>query len=171
VLRGSGDVFDSSAGNGAAVAGGKADGVTGGGAGSDRVGEYRMHCAFGGGEWGACGALAGVDRVVGILLPLPLAGEGWGEGVAFISAKPESSVYNLAGGCPAASYFLLLAQKKVTKQKDTPHHAPSEFLALLAKPGGCGTRATRSDSPRRNLPSWLCCSAWRKGSGQLVKLG
>jgi dGTP triphosphohydrolase len=28
---------------------------------------------------------------------------------------------SLAGGCPAASYFLLLRQKKVTKEKATLH--------------------------------------------------
>jgi hypothetical protein len=42
-----------------------------------------------------------------------------------------------------ASYFLLLAQHKVTKEKGTPCHAPSGFPALLAKPGGCGIGSGR----------------------------
>ena len=37
------------------------------------------------------------------------------------------------------------------------------FPALLAKPGCCGTRATRSDSPRRNPPAWLRYSAADQG--------
>jgi hypothetical protein len=41
-------------------------------------------------------------------IPSPLAGEGWGE----VEMK-------FAGGCPAASFFLLLAQKKETKEKGT----------------------------------------------------
>jgi hypothetical protein len=31
----------------------------------------------------------------------------------------ENDLPSLAGGCPAASYFLLLRQKKVTKEKAT----------------------------------------------------
>ena len=37
----------------------------------------------------------------------------------------------LAGGSPAASHFLLLVQKKVTKEKDTRMSRPNGFLALL----------------------------------------
>ncbi|TXT32496.1 MAG: hypothetical protein FD131_334 [Rhodocyclaceae bacterium] len=50
------------------------------------------------------------------------------------------------------AYFLLLRQKKVAK-------APCGFLALLGGPGGCGTRATPSNSPRRRPPAFLRCSA------------
>jgi len=35
---------------------------------------------------------------------------------------------------------------------------------LLAKPGGCATRAARSDSARRLPPAWLCYSAAEEGS-------
>ena len=43
----------------------------------------------------------------------------------------------VAGACPAASYFLLLAQKKVTKEERHPLPRPLQgFSALLAKAGG-----------------------------------
>jgi hypothetical protein len=48
-----------------------------------------------------------------------------------------------AGGSPAASYFLLLRQKKVTKEKATRVHRPAKsagYPALLASEGGSGTR-------------------------------
>jgi len=45
-----------------------------------------------------------------------------------------------------ASFFLVLAHKKETKEKGTPCHAPSGFPALLAMPGGC---ATRPDKPHK----------------------
>ena len=62
------------------------------------------------------------------------------------------------------AYFLLLRQKKVAKEKATPGAAPFGFLALLGKPGGCGTRATPSDSPRRLPPAFLRCSALSTGT-------
>jgi hypothetical protein len=63
-------------------------------------------------------------------------------------------------------FFLLLVQKKEPKEKDTPHHVPSGFLALLDKAGGCATRPNRpqkrglsrsSNSARRN--PCLACAA------------
>ena len=45
-----------------------------------------------------------------------------------------------------ASYFLLLAQKKVTKEKSTPYRL---FPALLSKVGRCGTR------PNKPHKTWL----------------
>jgi hypothetical protein len=43
---------------------------------------------------------------------------------------------NFAGGCPAASYFLLLRQNKVAKEKATPVCRPLRgFPALLDWPG------------------------------------
>jgi hypothetical protein len=59
----------------------------------------------------------------------------------------------------ARAYFLLLRQKKVAKEKATPGSAPFGVLALLGRPGGCGTRATPSNSPRRLPPARLRCSA------------
>ena len=48
------------------------------------------------------------------------------------------------------AYFLLLRQKKVAKEKATPGYAVgcANSPALLEIGGGCGTRATPSDSPR-----------------------
>ena len=48
------------------------------------------------------------------------------------------------------AYFLLLRQKKVAKEKATPGCAVgfADFPALLETGGGCGTRATPSNSPR-----------------------
>ena len=73
------------------------------------------------------------------------------------------------------SYFFLLVQAKVTKKKDTPLTAPSKerwgYPALLAMPGGCGTRASRSDSPRRLPPAWLRYSAVRRGPNNQVNSG
>jgi hypothetical protein len=68
----------------------------------------------------------------------------------------------------SASYFLLLGQKKVTKEKATLLAAPSEYPALLAKPSGCATRATRSDSARRLPSAWLRYSAAHKGTRDVV---
>ena len=51
-----------------------------------------------------------------------------------------------AGGCPAASPFLLLRQKKVTKEKATPgSSALTGCPALLTNAGRCGTRARSSN--------------------------
>jgi hypothetical protein len=48
-----------------------------------------------------------------------------------------------------ASYFLLLRQKKVSKEKATLGRCRlRRFPALLGSGGGCGTRASPSDSPR-----------------------
>ena len=64
----------------------------------------------------------------------------------------------------SAGYFLLLGQKKVTKEKATLFAAPSECPALLTKPSGCATRAARSDSARRLPSAWLRYSAAQKGA-------
>src|SRR3989338_1951906 len=62
---------------------------------------------------------------------------------------------NTAGGSPAASHLLLLRQKKVTEEKATPVCRPLRvFPQSDANERGCGTRATRSDSPRLNLRSF-----------------
>ena len=73
-----------------------------------------------------------------------------------------------AGGCPAASHFLLLRQKKVTKEKATLLLRPSlryGFPALLACPGRlrnsapAGPQTVLADIP----PARLRCSAQQKG--------
>ena|GEM_PF-3531545 len=60
-----------------------------------------------------------------------------------------------AGGCPAASHFLLLAQKKVTKEQGHPLPRPSGLQwptatasALLAKAGGSATRPNKPHKTR-----------------------
>jgi len=53
--------------------------------------------------------------------------EGWGEGLRKV-ILPEvlglTRCFNFAGGSPAASDFLFLAQKKVTKEKGTLPRRP-----------------------------------------------
>ena len=63
---------------------------------------------------------------------------------------PESH-FNWLGVPPCwRAYFLLLRQKKVAKEKATPGCAVgyADSPALLETGGGCGTRATPSNSPR-----------------------
>jgi len=64
------------------------------------------------------------------------------------------------------AYFLLLRQKKAAKEKATPGYAVgfANSPALLDEPGGCGTRASPSDSPRRRPPVHLRCSALHMGT-------
>jgi hypothetical protein len=69
-------------------------------------------------------------------------------------------------GLPGAARRLvtfLASPRKVTQRRRHPSTAPTGFPALLAKPGGCGTRALRSDSPRRNPPTRLRYSAVDQG--------
>jgi hypothetical protein len=90
------------------------------------------------------------------------------------------------GGRPGAGNFLLLAQKKVTKEKGTPvsRHLRGAPV-LLDKAGACGTcsrymnehgeRARASDSPRRNPRPCLRLlggsqggSRWAECSGRML---
>src|SRR5664279_276829 len=69
-----------------------------------------------------------------------------------------------------ASYFFLLRQEKVSKKKATLGRCRlRRFPALLEMPGGCGTRATPSNSPRRRPPAFLRCSAPLKGPGETTR--
>jgi hypothetical protein len=52
--------------------------------------------------------------------------------------EPSPSRRKHAGGCPAASDFLLFAQEKVTKEKGTPLRWPSASLSRQAQAGQCG---------------------------------
>ena len=55
--------------------------------------------------------------------------------------------------------------KESNPRKRHPLHRPLRgFPALLAKPGGCATRATRSDSARRLPPARLRYSAAQQGA-------
>ena len=71
----------------------------------------------------------------------------------------------IAGGSPAAGSFLLLAQKKGTKEKGPPSAAPSGYPALLAKPGGCATRtrryAARAQTVLADFPRLVCATRRR----------
>ncbi|MEN9481135.1 MAG: hypothetical protein RLZZ298_2530, partial [Pseudomonadota bacterium] len=65
--------------------------------------------------------------------------------------KPGGFIAFWLGVSPCGrAYFLLLRQKKVAKEKATPGYAVgvANFPALLEIGGGCGTRATPSNSPR-----------------------
>ncbi len=54
------------------------------------------------------------------------------------------------------NFVVLLAQENSKQKEGHPLHRPLRgFPALLTKPGGCGTRAARSDSPRRLPPACL----------------
>ena len=70
------------------------------------------------------------------------------------------------------SYFFLLAQEKANQKEGHPlHRSLREFPALLAEPGGCGTRAirfaaTRSDRSSPNSPARLRYSAAQQGPQQ-----
>jgi hypothetical protein len=66
-------------------------------------------------------------------------------------------------GQPGGLVTFFKRLKKVNQRKPPLSTAPSGFPALRAEPGGCGTRALRSDSPRRLPPARLCCSAVDQG--------
>jgi len=90
------------------------------------------------------------------------------DGVRCAPQKPTSTFnininINTAGGSPAASHFLLPRQKESNQRKGDPGLPPFGFPALLDWSGGCGTRATRSDSPRRNPLTSLRYSAALRG--------
>jgi len=68
----------------------------------------------------------------------------------------------IAGGRPATGHFSWLAKKSDPK-KSPRFTAPAGYPALLDWSGGCGTRATRSNSPRRNPLTSLRYSAALRG--------
>jgi hypothetical protein len=73
--------------------------------------------------------------------------------VCWVSQMASSSI----------SYFLLLRQNKVAKERRPRFAAASRCPALLDWSGGCGTRATRSNGPRRNPLTSLRYSAAHRG--------
>ena len=79
-------------------------------------------------------------------LPLRGGGSGWGcSGGFFLRGLMRNC--SCRGGCPAASYFLVLRQKKVTKEKATRVRRlalRARSPALLDLSGGCATRLLRS---------------------------
>ena len=69
---------------------------------------------------------------------------GWNQ--SFAEGNQQRVFTTDTGGCPAASPFLLLRQKKVTKEKATPSSsALTGCPALLTSAGRCGTRARSSN--------------------------
>ncbi len=76
------------------------------------------------------------------------------------------------GSALRASYFLLLRQKKVSKENATPGYAVgvADCPALLEAPGGCGTRRYAAQTVLAESPRHFCVarrSTWgpRKASG------
>jgi hypothetical protein len=55
---------------------------------------------------------------------------------------------NIAGGRPAASYFLLLHQNKVTKEKATPACRPYGVPSISRKQAGLRNSTWRGAHPR-----------------------
>jgi hypothetical protein len=52
-------------------------------------------------------------------------------------ANPTIKInFNFAGGCPAASYFLLSGQKKVTQEKATQAYRPCGVPSISRKRAG-----------------------------------
>jgi len=70
----------------------------------------------------------------------------------------------IAGGSPAAGYVLLSRQKNVTQEKATPFRRPPlrcGYPALLAKPGGCGTRPCGPQTVLADFPRLVCATRRR----------
>src|SRR5271168_4130604 len=98
------------------------------------------------------------------------------------TCKPHYNVTKFAGGCPAASHFLLLRQKKVTKEKATQVRRPfglpcgtrPEGPLRYSPPAGAQTvlAANLSFSPlgSRRDPSGLRSSADAHGEGKSKSL-
>jgi hypothetical protein len=76
----------------------------------------------------------------------------------------------IVGGSPTASHFFLLRQRKSNQKEGDPGFPPFGCPALLDWSGGCGTRATRSDSPRRNPLTSLRYSAAYRGITDEIKI-
>ena len=68
-----------------------------------------------------------------------------------------------------AAYFLLLRQKKVSKEKATPGLAPgvARFLALLGEPGGWRNSPAAQAAPAK-IPR-LACVAQRRSRGPVKR--
>src|SRR3989338_4473877 len=67
-------------------------------------------------------------------------------------------------GLPGSKLLSFASPKRKYPKKRRPRFAAaSRFPALLDWSGGCGTRAARSDRPRRNPPTSLRHSAAHRG--------
>ena len=96
-------------------------------------------------------------------LPLP-PGEGWGGGTLYVWKLSLEVACRSAPGVARQQVTFLVLPRKVTQRRRPRCAAPLRgFPALLAWSGGCGTRATRSDSPRRHPLTSLRYSAAHRG--------
>jgi hypothetical protein len=56
--------------------------------------------------------------------------------------------FETSRGCPTASYFLLLVQKKVTKVNDTPYHGLQASLRYSTIQATAELAALKQSSPK-----------------------
>ena len=71
-----------------------------------------------------------------------------------------------AGGCPAATHFFLLRQKKVSKEKATPLSASLRFAAGNLRCSGQPGSGSNSASASDNRPPW---SVWTSAPRRIQK--
>ncbi len=78
--------------------------------------------------------------------------------VGELSGSPAGGITQALFSALRASHFLLLRQKKVSKEKATPGSAPgyARSLALLGRPGGCGTRGCAPQTVLAESPRPAC---------------
>jgi len=92
-------------------------------------------------------------------LPLP-PGEGWGGGFSVRSGMAQ----RLAPGAARHAGYFLWPAKESNQRNAAPVCRPLRgFPVLLDWSGGCGTRAARSNSPRRHPLTSLRYSAAHRG--------
>ncbi|OYY45503.1 MAG: hypothetical protein B7Y56_06185 [Gallionellales bacterium 35-53-114] len=67
--------------------------------------------------------------------------------------------FNFAGGSPAAGYFLLLRQKKVTKEKATPVYRPCGVPSIFHQQAGLRNShdLLRSHVLKQSSPNCTAC--------------
>jgi hypothetical protein len=87
----------------------------------------------------------------------------------------EEETETLVSAVDRRAYFLLFRQKKVAKEKATPRYAAgvAGYPALLARPGGCATRAVGpqtvlADIPRPRSVARRCTRGNENRSGTTV---
>jgi len=100
--------------------------------------------------------MAGAERRI---TPSPTGG-GLGRGFSVRSGITQ----RLAPGAARHADYFLYSCKESSQRKHAPVCRPLRgYPALLVWSGGCGTRATRSNSPRRHLLTSLRYSAAHRG--------
>jgi len=93
--------------------------------------------------------------------------QGWMPGLApVLRAFLFSLLRALAGGCPAATHFLLLRQKKVSKEKATRSLGPLRFAAgqpAVLDYGGVSLNSLRSNNAIPDPPTSALLGPARTG--------